>query len=555
MTLDGLLTLLTLLAAIYALLPKATRLRLGLGAKFQIPTALAALLIILYVQFNVQAISLCTAVMGQACENLPLLTGDSALLTAPQLSFFIVFGWATLVYAIHFFFSRPRAHSSLPTISKLVDNLIYEQRYAELIDLVEPRLSIVDRAANRLLLLQKLHDKIRLLGDENQEFSRYPNRRYTSERVRSPNVFVRKTCRTVSKLATVIPAYRQTQVVARNIIRALCQSKDLRNYILEVRPYFALSLLQLRETKDFSDAYFRGLISDTNSILYQELKRNSDFSPGIRPWEGNRLLEFLFNDASVAKKLGVWKPIGEYMKEFLQPDGSPNPEFTVTLCRKANSSHDERWRNPDPIRTGIYFFDVMVTAAAMQGIQWHMWLYYLVYVVERLEQVYDTSSPKVDESDQFPIRSARLIDESIRVLCRWVLLVKELPLDSPHRNSIVFVGQGDSITHKNQYDDNANIPVSAANALGMCMRKILLSRNISIQTKSCMYNTVVETLDELEDEHWRQLLVHCIVDSGPVYRRVNREYGEVLKSLSSEVDFLLWKRVSDLDREIKQTYG
>lgn len=47
------------------------------------------------------------------------------------------------------------------------------------------------------------------------------------------------------------------------------------------------------------------------------------------------------------------------------------------------------------------------------------------------------------------------------------------------------------------------------------------------------------------------------LNSGPVYNRqkVNREYGEVLKSLSSEVDIFLWERVSNLDRKIKQTYG
>ena len=88
------------------------------------------------------------------------------------------------------------------------------------------------------------------------------------------------------------------------------------------------------------------------------------------------------------------------------------------------------------------------------------------------------------------------------------------------------------------------------------MRKIFLSQNISIQTKSCMYNTVVGTLDELEDEHWRQLLIHCIVNTGPVYNGQKvREYGKVLKSLSAKVDIFLWGRVPDLDRKIEQAYG
>ena len=91
MTMAGFLTLLTLLVAIYALLPRATRLRVRLGVRLQISTAIIAFLLVLYVQFNVQVIRACTAVRGRACEWLPSLTGDS--ITSPELNFLIVIAW------------------------------------------------------------------------------------------------------------------------------------------------------------------------------------------------------------------------------------------------------------------------------------------------------------------------------------------------------------------------------------------------------------------------------------------------------------------------------
>lgn len=545
MTLDGLLTLLALLVAIWALIPKATRLLVSIGIKSQIPIAFIAFLIILYVQFDGQEVNL-------------LFAGKFFSLKAPQLSFLIVCAWALTAYIVYKIFSRPGAYLSLPTISKLVDNLIYEQRFSELIDVVEPRLPTIEQAANRSLFAQKLHDKIRSLSeDEHQESLRCFGKRYTSKPVKPPSEFVKRTRQTVGKLAVVIPAHRRTQEVAGIIIRALCQSNNLRNYVIKVRPYFALPLLRLSGANRFSDAYFRGLLLDSNSILYQELKSESNFSPGIQPHrEGSRLLKFLFKNASVAEKLGVWKPIGSCMIELLRPHESPDSEFIKTLNKKPHSRRDERWGSP--IYTGIYFFNVMVTAAARQGIRYHMWLYYFTHIVAELEKIYDTSDPDVNESDEFPIESARLINELIGVLSNWILLVEKLPSDSPHLNSTVFDKQQELLVYNNQSYDNANIPVSAANALGMCLSKILLSQKINLQFKSYIYDITIKTLDELSKNHWRQLLIHCIVNGSPAYsgrEGLKKEYGQVLKNLSSEVDLLLWQQVSDLDDKIKQIYG
>ena len=52
-------------------------------------------------------------------------------------------------------------------MSKIVDNLIRKQQYAELIDFIEPYLPLIDRATRRALCLQKLHDNIKSMKGTN----------------------------------------------------------------------------------------------------------------------------------------------------------------------------------------------------------------------------------------------------------------------------------------------------------------------------------------------------------------------------------------------------
>ena len=157
----------------------------------------------------------------------------------------------------------------------------------------------------------------------------------------------------------------------------------------------------------FRTAYFSAVLSDAGSVLYQELKQNQniDFLEGYYFPESNPLLHFLFSDVHTAEKLAVWKPIGETVLRLLRPDEST--DLVIRLNGSAEGFEEECWKSP--IYAGIFFFDLMVTAAAYQGVQWHMWLYYFPYIIERLEEIYDTSNPSVDTSDEFPTCCARLI--------------------------------------------------------------------------------------------------------------------------------------------------
>lgn len=59
-----------------------------------------------------------------------------------------------------------RTSVSLPTLSALIDELVFEQRFAEVLTLMEPHFRLIERAARRKLPLQKLHDRLVVLGGE-----------------------------------------------------------------------------------------------------------------------------------------------------------------------------------------------------------------------------------------------------------------------------------------------------------------------------------------------------------------------------------------------------
>ncbi len=528
MTLDGFLTFLALVVAIFALVPRVIKLRARLVLPIHILIAVVALLLVLYLHFFSLARYLCVAIFGGSCEWLPFPTGD--LITHKELSFLVVLSWMVLALLIYKFFSRLRASFALPTISRMVNELVYQQRFADIIDLVEPYLPLIDQTARRKLILHP----------ETQG-----------------SAFSKKLRRWVGKIAMLIPAKRQAENAAIDIARLLFRSIDFRDHIVPRRPYFGIPLLKLEvhEKRDFSYAYFGDLISDTGSVLYEELNQdwNGPYIAGRGFLESNRLLYFLFDDARTAKELSVWKPIGEYLLKLLRTEESPDPDFLARLNKGTEDFDEERWENP--FSAGIYFFELMVTAAALQGVRWHMWLYYFPMFVERLEEQYDKSDPSVNSSAEFPTRSARLIYEALCTLRNWVLLASELSPDSPHKQFENLPGvQGQR--WRFWYSDSKNIPVSAAIALGRCMGTIALSDRLDDEFSGYMYKVILRTIERLghdnEVNQLRSFLIQSIIHGGQ--NHLNHSYGLRLAKLESKVDHVIWGDIKDYKDALNQTY-
>ena len=119
------------------------------------------------------------------------------------------------------------------------------------------------------------------------------------------------------------------------------------------------------------DQIGRILISDKDSRLYTELN--------FGRVQKNGLLDFLFKDTNKCQKWLVWKPIGNYVIEYIENQGK-------IIDDKNNNSENNYGlvKATSPIYMGIRFFDVMVKKALEQNTPDHMWLYYLGYWTERI---------------------------------------------------------------------------------------------------------------------------------------------------------------------------
>lgn len=543
MTLDGFLTFLTLAVAIYALLPPVAKIRARLGAWVQIPVAISALALVLYLELFKWLGQPCPTALGRTCNW--LVFPEDGSITPPQAAFLVVLIWLMIAWAIHNL-SRPGA-AALPSISRVLDNLVYEKSFAEALKLVEPSLPLIGRAAKRELRLQSIHDRLAVLrGNDLQLALRLANFDWKIVMKNADrNQAVKFKRRIVGYLSWFVPAQRRAENAAVDIARVLFRSPELRTFVAQMRPYFAIPLLQLDlyGKQEFSDAYFTALISDTSSVLYMEMEQNQNLTSqsGYYYPEQNRLLHFLFSNPETARNLSVWKPIGEHLLRLLRTDESS--EFISYLNRRADDFDAERWDNP--IYAGIFFFDLMVRAAAYKGIQWHMWLYYFPLYVERLVEIYDTSNPSVDSTDEFPTRSARLIYEALNTLGNWIGLVSDLPDGAHHRR-----------IQPGAHGDNGNIPVSAAMALGSCMATIAMSDRIGDTLAGYMHEVILRDIQGLgrngDEARLRAFLIRSILRGGQ--HHVDANYGQRLAMLWAMVDHVIRHELDDYVKAFQSEY-
>ena len=283
-----------------------------------------------------------------------------------------------------------------------------------------------------------------------------------------------------------------------------------------MRPYFGLRILALDidERYEFSGEYFRELITDRTSVLYWEVRNNQNYSSGIRHRydipEANRLLWFLFYDAHVAEGLGVWQPIGEQM--IVELDclhlSTDDDHYNGPL-----DDYHERGQWKCPLFVGIRFFDIMVSEAIDQNIQWHMWLYYFTHITDGICRNYRLDPQKVNPDAEFPTPYSFLLYEMISTLRNWILTVRELP--AGQENAVL---EATSLSH-----ENGNPIKSSILALGECLRTILMTENVPPRFKryvgSIVLNLYLEFVYHEDLAGYAEVLHNVLVVGGLFERR------------------------------------
>ncbi|WP_157220476.1 hypothetical protein [Flavisphingomonas formosensis] len=531
MTLDGFLTVLALGAAIYAVLSPVQRLRLSLTWRPQFCLAMPSLAgILAFELFDLQPPS-CPPSFGRFCNLLTLGGADPG--PARKFAFLIAFAWLIGAIVIHRI-AKPTL-ASVPAFTTVATALIDEEQYGDALKLLEPHVRLLAQASRRKCSRQRLHDWLDDFGPTPENsFKRFLRR--SGERRFSGESWPGWAAAPVRFISRWIPDGARSEHAAADILQLIMTSPQLFEYIVARRPYFALSLFRadIFGAPDFLERYLTELMRRQGSALYQEIATNDvcDGMIGYRLPSRNRILHYLFADARVAEELSAWKGVGNYLERLL--DGDERPDYWSWL----NDRPDwfDRDQMQDPTFVGMFFFSIMVSAAAKQGVGYHMWLYYIPHIAERLERGYNSSGDGIDQTAEFPTRSAHLLYDLFCHLTSWVEFFRHLPAGAEHRK------------FPDRPGGAATVPHASALSLGTVLFCVVMSDRIDAGVVRTLHDVTIRTIknlhpDDGEVSQMRAFLIEALLSGGE--RRPNRRYWTKLATLLDQNDDMIEYEIQD----------
>ncbi|WP_417829713.1 hypothetical protein [Thalassospira sp.] len=540
MTLDGFLTFLTLIIAIYAIMPTSSKKRVMIGWWVQLPLAVVSLFLVLYLEFFSYVSMACPSFFGQVCSF--LILQDESVRSLQGLAFLTVVSWAIVALVVHRF--TKHFPTAIPALARTFAELVFEKKYDEAVTLLRPHLKTLERASQRKFFYQRWL----MLRSSDRFDSRVQRSVCSWSGEGSPSVFGG------SKLGEVVLGFvgailcfcfrdMRVRTSCMDIYGNITRSSGFLEFLASTRSDVTVDFLRLDTfvQSGFSDEILRFLIETPKSNLWTEIKDNQNLSGRFCYYipAHNKILLFLFGDARNAEKLRAYKPIGDFM--LRKVDALESSGYMSRINLPFYDFEEERWL--DPVCVSLHFFDVMITSAAKQGVPWHMWLFYVRDLVKSLCETYDTTDPRVSADDEFPTRGARLIYEAICLLRRWMLIIVELPPHSPHR-----------ALSKNKFQTNNLIPVSAATALASCVRAVVTSDNINDNFKVYIHECVMRDLLELkvedapEVQYLRNFIIEKLIDGDEFGREEN--FANQLCILFKQADHVLRDDLGDYKEKI-----
>lgn len=549
MDVSTLITVISILVAVYALVPRATRLTLSLKMhwpewSFVILVAVALHYLLFFEYFKRNGF-------------VPEFPIRDFSVNRDEASYFLVIFSITLLIIRFKFFSFPRA--KLGQLHKLVEELIADRAsHAQLVSLLSdnlPKLGRICRGSGLLTRMRRAagRDKyeIHVIIQRLEERGELPERKpafgfpifqksnlhfcmYLMNRIRDRGEDTQSLFPLLQKRNLVplkngalkmlsvpirwFPENEEEPIHACEILELGLSNREFVASIAALRPYFALEVLEhdLSISHDFSDLYLGALIRDSTSVLYGELKNNqntgahNDYKIPSR----NRLLGYLFKDAKIAEKFGVWRPIGEAVISDLEKRRleSENDSYNYPM-------HDfqERGCWESEVYVGIRFFDLMVRKAIVQNITWHMWLYYFPHITEKICANYKLTHIDADSIEEWPTRYSYFLYEIISAFRAWISMIQELNINQENL--------------KLDQEDNGNPVKSSIIALTYCLYDVANCEEIPDRFKRYLIEIALRLYFKLRSNGKTEAYANYMFDiliRGGDWEHANAEYLGVL---------------------------
>jgi hypothetical protein len=515
-----LITILGLIAAVWAVVPTSTRLRFRLGMSWvDWCVAIGVFLVVHYLVFEAFFRS-----VGLYYSFGPwkwgLDKGSSVYLLLLGLGLYI------LLRA-----RKPKlASRKIRTFEKLVNTLLLTKRYDELYSLIEPHLYKLFRLTKHRPILVRLISKFTPKPLMQKMY--WKNGSFVTQPVHEGNV-KKKYRSIITKIASRMVARNSLANRARDILKILLNQPQFVTYLSVCHPHFSLKILGVREVvrEDFIELFVTALMSDSNSLLYSELKNNENLNGRHRlalP-RSNRIIYFLFKDVRTAERLGFYQPVGGCVCRHLDENHKLIEAHNLPL-----GYYDQLGRYRCPVYAGIKLFEIMIHEAIHQGVQDHLSLFYFTHFIGKILKQLREQQPE-DSNVEWPTPFHYLIYQIVTITTHWVVDCIEVDYSK----------LPEPIISAPDFDPHY-IPKHAAEALGNITQKILLSPKIGDRFKGYVLEISLEGFNRIQRDEGASSVAQAFISSmlcGGGY--VKDGYIKELYRVYKRLDHALRYKVSD----------
>lgn len=531
----SLLTILSLIVAVYAIIPPERKLDFRLRLNWLDWTIiLIAVFLIHYISFFP---------VFKSLDIAPEL-GYWRWGFDPSNTSYLIILFTTIIVFLR---SRraPFRRTKIDLFRRLSERLLQEAKYSDLLFLLQHHHKGLFRIYSGNLFLPHLRKKLTTPPKININKFLQKVEMLESE-PRLPSKIKEQLLSFRTRLASIVPSGEKDAKIAHDIVRRVFLAEEFVAYLSKTRPYFALELLSYDcyEREDFLELYIRYLLTYKSSVLYYEIRNNQNCSSLHRYDidEQNRFIAFFLKDVRTANRLTIYKPFGDfgiYYLDSLVKDPS-NDTYNDPL---ENYHEEDRWRCP--LHATLRFFDIMIPEALFQRIEWHMNLYYFSHFADRIVRNLAPKS-KVDLNRECPTPYHYLLYDIVSTLTHWVTAVKGVPPDQPN-----VVLDNDRVDY-----ENGNIPKSAILALGQVLHSVMESNSLDTRFKAYLLGIALRSLRDLAIEAktkpFSVVLQKSILQGGYACRSNNQSYRSELCIVFMSLDTFLRLELKEFEKELTE---
>jgi hypothetical protein len=519
---SGILTILGLAVAVYAIIPREKRLDIGLRISntdwLIIGTTLVVVHYIIYFPVLKE--------IGFAFDLGYWRYGFNE-----ENSIYLIFLGLGAFLIIRAKMARVK-RSNISSANELFEELILEKKYGEVALLTEQHIREITKVKRSDSYRNQLANNIRPASYFDTHFEK-----------KKPGYLDMHFSKQLIWISSRIEKDDGKSEVATNIIRRLINNYGFVRHLSISRPYLGITIIEIDTgfTEDFLKNFIYSLLENEGSIYYYELEHTQNLTSNNRYYlsKSNRLLQYLFNDIKVSEKLAIYKPVGDKVCEFIEYD-----EKLIVRYNEPLGTYYESQRFKCPIDSSIHFFEIMIIESMHQGIRWHMWLYYLpTFVRKILDKL--KPSPDVDLSSEWPTPFYYILYHIVSVMLDW--LDEYSHVDDKSQLQM----ENENLCH-----DNGSIPKSTVLALGNIVFMIISSHSVSEHFKTDILEIVLRHLrDKSHDDDQASLnrvLMKSILRNG-FHNKLDREYIEIFQEYYQAVDHVIRFELEEFNTLLEST--